>query len=153
MAAADSLRSSIEKSNNAIHVAMMKKDVKSLKKILKDGTTPNFKYSENGQTMGFDQMFAMMSMSVTQMNMTKADSTILKVSEKGNVGSASSKHMMAGTMVGQDKKKHTMTFTGVSEDSFVKVGGKWKQASMAWKSQTMTMDGKVMDPTKMAPSK
>jgi len=45
-------------------------------------------------------------------------------------------------MVGQDKKTHTMTFTGTSADTYVKQGGTWKMSKMAWIKQTATMDGK-----------
>jgi hypothetical protein len=52
-------------------------------------------------------------------------------------------------MMGPDKKSHTMSFSGTSTNTYVKVKGKWLMSVMSWGKSTMMMDGKPMDPSKM----
>jgi hypothetical protein len=145
VASAQSLRSQIEAANKTTHKLMMAKDVKGLTKEWKGAATADFKYVDAGRTMNMDQMCQGMAMGLGQMKkLLKADSKILSVKEKGNTGTSTTDHIMEGVTVGPDKKPHTMTFKGVSTETYVKQGGKWKMSKMAWGKQTMLMDGKPM---------
>lgn len=143
------LKSEIKDGNTKIHHAMIKGDMKVLEAVMKAVVTKDFKHIENGQTQNFAQMFAQMKGSFAMMKVTSAKTDVMSVKEKGNGGTASEKHMMGGTMTTPDKKTHKITFTGVSNNTYVKVNGKWKMSVMSWGKSTMTMDGKTMDPSKM----
>lgn len=122
---------------------MKKKDFATLSKQMKAGTTSDFKYTEEGKTQTFDQMMQNMKMGLGMMNkLTVCSTKLLTLKEKGDKAVATNQHMMVGTMTAPDKKTHTMSFSGVSENTYVKQGGKWKMASMTWKSMKQTMDGK-----------
>jgi hypothetical protein len=142
---AQSLKSQIKAMNKPIRAAMMKKDIDGFAKVVKGGITPDFKYSENGQAMSFDQMLDGMKQGFAMYSkITKADTHLVKVSEKGAMGSAIEKHVMEGTGMGPDKKAHKMAFMGTSIETYKKVKGKWMMASMNMKTDKMTMDGKAM---------
>lgn len=130
-----------------MHSVMMHKDIDGFVKVVKGGTTEDFKYSENGRDMTFDQMvdgmkqgFAMLSKVVS------ADSKLLTLEEHGDSATSTTRHSMLG--ITQDGK-HKMGFTGTSVETYRKENGKWLMASMAWKSEQMTMDGKPMSPEQM----
>jgi len=145
VAHADDLRSQIVASSNKITAAMKKKDFAALSKEMKDGTTSDFKYVEaaSGPPQTRDQMIQNMKMGLGMMDkLTVCTTKLLTLKQKGNTAVGTMEHTMVGTMKGQDKKSHTMSFTGVAENTYVKQGGKWKMASMTWKSQKQTMDGK-----------
>ncbi|RYG19348.1 nuclear transport factor 2 family protein [bacterium] len=130
-ASAQSLRSQIDAANKTSSRLMMAKDVKGLTKHWKAGMTPDFKYVEGGKTQNFDAMAAGMAMGLGQMNkLSKAESKLLTLKEKGNTATATT--------------RHTMGFTGVSSDTYVKQGGKWRMSKMSWLKQTSSMDGKPM---------
>jgi hypothetical protein len=140
---ADGLRAQIEASNKIITTAMKKKDFATLAKEMKAGSTADFKYTENGQTQNLDQMLQGMKGGLSMMNkLTVCTSKLITLKQKGNTATGTSQHTMVGTVKGNDKKTHTMSFTGIAEDTYVKEGGKWKMASMTWKSQKQTLDGK-----------
>ncbi len=144
-ATAQSLRSQIDAANKTSGRLMMAKDLKGLTRHWKAGMTPDFKYVEAGRTQSFDQMAAGMAMGLGQMKkLTKAESKTLTLKEAGNTATATTRHTMVGMMTGEDKKTHTMTFTGVSADTYVKKGGKWKMSKMSWIKQSSLMDGKPM---------
>ncbi|MCE9557311.1 MAG: nuclear transport factor 2 family protein, partial [Armatimonadetes bacterium] len=109
----------------------------------------------NGKTMDFDTMVAQMKAGMGPgVKMSYSTTKILSVTEKGKTGTAKMTSSMGMSEVGPDKKTHKMTFVGTSSSTFRLEGGKWKMASMSWGKQTMTMDGKPFDPSKMAaPSK
>lgn len=145
VAQASGLRASIEASNKKIQTAMMKKDFATLDKIFKAGMTKDFRYVENGKTEAYDVMMQGIKMGFGQMQkITTVKTKIMTLNEKGNGGTCTSEHTMAGTMVGEDKKKHSMSFTGASVETYVKVGKDWKMSKMEWKATKMTMDGKPM---------
>ena len=124
-AGAQSLRAQIEAANKTTGKLMMAKDIKGLKKHWKGGMTSDFKYVEAGRTQTYEQMAAGMAMGLGQMNkLTKADSKIVSLHEKGNSATVNTLHTMVGTMKGEDKKTHTMSFIGTSADTYVKQGGK-----------------------------
>ena len=144
-AQAKDLRSDINSMSKVIGNAMQHKDFKTLEKTMKAGMTKDFTYVENGQNETYDQMLQNMKMGIGQMKrLTYAGSNIVSLKEKGSSATCKMKHTMSGVTGGADKKEHKLTFSGVSEDSYVKVAGKWKMSKMVWKSQTMTMDGKPM---------
>jgi hypothetical protein len=69
---------------------------------------------------------------------------LITIKRHGNTAVGTLKHTMVGSMIGPDKKPHTMSFTGISEDTYVKQNGKWKMSMMSWKSSKELMDGKPM---------
>lgn len=144
------LRSELESVNSKIVAAMKKRDADAFGKIVKAGVTKDFKYVENGQTQTLDQMIEGMRMGFAMMTkVTKCEAKIKTLKETGNSGTATIWHSMAGDMKMEDGKTHKMTFEGTSTNTFRKEGGKWKMSSMVWGKQTMKMDGKPFDPTKM----
>lgn len=143
------LKSEINSMNSKIHAAMVKGDMKACGAIMKAGTTKDFKYIEGGKTMTFDQMFAQMKGSMAAMKLTKATTSVISVKEKGSMGTSVEKHTMEGTMTGPDKKSHKMSFSGVSTNTYTKVGKTWMLKVMNWGKSTMLMDGKPMDMSKM----
>jgi len=148
--AADSLRSEINKMDAKIAKTLKNKDVEGFKKVVKGGITDDFKYVENGKTQTFDEMVEGMRQGLAMMKkVTVCTSKTLSLKQSGNMATAMTKHTMGGTMMGQDKKMHKSVFSGVSKDVFRKENGKWKMASMTWTNQTMTVDGKKVDPSKM----
>lgn len=144
VAKAEGLRAAIEASNKKIHKAMMAKDFVALDKMFKAGMTKDFKYTEAGKTQTYAQMMAGMKMGLSQMSNITASTKILSLKESANTGTCTALHTMGGTMIGQDKKKHTTKFTGTAVETYRKVGGQWKMASMDWKATSMMMDGKAM---------
>ena len=152
---AQSLKSEIQKMNKPIKNAMMKKDINQFSKVVKGGVTSDFKYSEDGRSMTFDQMLAGMKQGFAMYSkITKADTKLVKVSEKGMMGTAVETHTMEGmAMMPNDKKPHKIVFVGTSNETYKKINGKWKMASMAMKTTKMTMDGKAMTPPPMGNGK
>jgi len=152
VAQAESLKATIETSNKLITDAMKSKDFAKLTKELKAVVTKDFAYSEDaqpGKPQTFDQMLANMKMGLGSMKkVTVASATLLTVKEKGSTATSTAKHTMGGLVGGPDKKDHLMVYSGISTDVYVKQGGKWKMKSMAWKTTSMTMDGKPFDPSK-----
>lgn len=148
VAHAEGLRAQVEASTKAITAAMKKKDFAALTKQLKAGTTADFKYMEGGQTQTLDEMIQNMKAGLGSLDkITVCATKVITVKQKGKTAVGTIEHRMAGTMKGQDKKTHRMTFSGVAEDTYVMEGGKWKMSSMSWKSQKQTMDGKPVPGT------
>jgi hypothetical protein len=143
------LRSEINAMNAKIHVAMKKGDMKTCGAIMKAGLTKDFKYIEEGKTMTFDQMFEQMKASMSMMKLTKVSTSILSLKEKGAMGTSVEKHVMEGTMTGPDKKSHKISFSGNSTNTYKKIGKAWMMSVMSWGKNTMMMDGKPMDMSKM----
>lgn len=143
------LKSEINSMNSKIHTAMKKGDMKGCGMIMKSGVTKDFKYIEGGKTMTFDQMFEQMKASMSAMKLTNASTKVMSVKEKGSMGTSVEKHIMEGTITGPDKKSHKMSFSGVSTNTYVKVGKAWMLKVMNWGKSEMLMDGKPMDMSKM----
>jgi hypothetical protein len=139
------LRTHIAASSQTIANAIKKKDFATLNKEIRAGTTSDFKYIENGKSETIDVMMQGMKMGLAMMDkITVCKTKTLTLKQKGNTAVCTMEHTMVGRMKGQDKKTHTMSFTGVSEDTYVNQGGKWKMSSMAWKSQKQSMEGKAV---------
>ena len=139
------LRSDIESMNKKVHAAMMKRDIDAFVKIVKPRVTSDFKHVENGQTTNFDQMVGTMKTSFQSMGkITKSTSKVLTLKVKGNVGTTTEHHLMSGEISGEDKKKHVLTFSGTTTNTYRKEGGVWKMSVMKWTTQKMLMDGKPM---------
>ncbi len=144
------LRSDINAMNLKIGKAMVKGDMKALDAMFKPGMTKDFKYEEGGKTMTYDQMMAQMKASMSAMKCTSAVAKLVTLKEKGNMGTSTESHVMTGTMTGgPDKKLHKVSFSGMSTNTYVKVGKMWKMSKMSWGKSTMMMDGKPMDMSKM----
>jgi hypothetical protein len=143
---AESLKNAIISGNKTVHQAMRNRDSAALTKIFRATCTKDFKYVENGQTQNLDQMIAGMKGGMDSMKkVTKADTKIISVTEKGNTGTSNTVHILEGITMGPDKKEHKMGFSGTCVETYVKVNGKWKMSKMVWKSMKMTMDGKPME--------
>ncbi len=143
LAGAQTLRAQIDATNKEIGRLMRASDTAGLKRTMKAGVTPDFKYVDEGQTMGFEAMSAAMTAGIGQMKaLRRADATLVTLREKGDVATATTRHTMEGTMPGADHKPHTMTFSGTSEERYVRQGGKWKMVRMSWLEQKMALDGK-----------
>jgi hypothetical protein len=141
----DGFRNQMNRQSKKYETAMLKKDIKAFGKLLDMYTTKNFVYKENGQSMTKKQMFAQMSMSVKGFQkVTKFKSRILTAQVQGNKATCTVSNLMEGTMMGPDKKKHTMSFGGNTVETFVMEGKTWKMSVMEWKTMEMKQDGKVM---------
>lgn len=139
------LRARVEAYDKVVVAAMKKRDFAKLEKVLSQGMTKDFTYVEAGRTSNFKEMFANMKMGLGMYSeITKVSSTIISVEEKGNVGKVVEKQIMAGKMIGEDKKVHIMEYSGKSYDTYRKVNGKWKLVKMESKEGTMKMDGKAI---------
>jgi len=155
MASAQNLKGFVNDMNDKVSDAMRKKDINAFVKSIKPLVTSDFKYTEAGRTMNFDQMVANMKSGFQMFQqVTIVKAVVQKIEEKGDKGKTTSTNTMGGTIVGQDKKSHTMTMHGTSVETYVKVKGQWKLSSMTWSGTSMQMDGKTVDPNKMlAPGK
>lgn len=146
----ESLKAVCERLHGVASRALAKKDIAGFEKAIKPWVTKDFKHIENGQSMTFDQMIMNMKQGMGMLKtITKATAKTISCKESGNTGTTTVFHTMAGTMVGEDKKPHVMSFEGTSVNKFKKVNGKWLMSEMKWGKQTMKMDGKPFDPTQM----
>jgi ketosteroid isomerase-like protein len=142
---ADDMRAQINADAAKISAAMKRKDFPALTKAMKEGATTDFKYTEAGKSQGFDEMLTNMKAGLAMMNkITVCKTAVGTLKKKGDIVQGTMRHIMVGTMKGEDKKMHTMSFTGVSANTYRKEGGKWKMATMTWTSMKQTMDGKPM---------
>jgi hypothetical protein len=149
-AGAQSLRSQIETTTKAIRKSMIAMDIKGFTKIMKGVVATNFTYVESGKTMDFDHMVQGVGMGFSQMEkVTKADAKLLALTEKGNSATSTTQHTMESTTTMGGPKRHKMSFSGVSTETYVRQGGAWKMSKMVWNNQSMLVDGKAMSP-KMA---
>lgn len=143
MGLAQTARVQIDAFNKAVGATFMKRDTDAFAKVIKAHMTKDFKYVEAGKSMSFETMLSMMKQTFASVtSVTRADSKILKLTEKGDVATASVSHTMVATSVDPKKKTHKMVFMGTSLDTYKKVNGKWLLAVMSWQSQKMLMDGK-----------
>ena len=81
--------------------------------------------------------------------MTKISDSSMKIialRERGSMGTGTIQLHMVGVMKGQDNKDHKLIWSGLFQEKYVKVDGKWKLAEMDAGKQTFLMDGK---PVKM----
>ena len=141
----DDFRNQMNRQSKKYETAMLKKDIKACGNLLDMYTTKNFVYKENGQSMTKKQMFDQMSMSVKGFQkVTKFKSRILTAQVQGNKATCTVGNLMEGTMIGPDKKKHTMSFGGNTVETFVKEGKTWKMSIMEWKTMETKQDGKVV---------
>ncbi|MEI8281441.1 MAG: nuclear transport factor 2 family protein [Armatimonadota bacterium] len=129
VSAAD-LKSDINAMNLKIGKAMVKGDMKALDAMFNAGMTKDFKYEEGGKTMTYAQMMEQMKASMATMKCTSAVAKLVTLKEKGNSATSTESHVMKGTTMGADKKSHTMSFSGMSTNTYVKVGKDWKMSKM-----------------------
>ena len=149
-AAMADLKSEINAMNAKVAKLFMKKDIDGFVKYVKPMVTSDFKHVEYGKSQTFDEMVATMRQGMAMLTkMTEVSAKVSTLKITGNTAVSTGTHTMAGYMIGEDKKKHTLKFSGVSTDNYRKEGGKWKLAKMSWSNQKMWMDGKLMDPSQM----
>lgn len=140
-----SLKSEIEAINKPIKAAFMARDVDGFKKVIQPHMTPDFKYTEGDRTMNFDQMIEGIKQGFSMYSkMTHVSMAVLSVKEHGDKGTAVERQAMNGVVKGPDKKDHKTSYVGLSTETYRKVNGEWKMASMSIKMEKMTMDGKPM---------
>lgn len=146
------LKSDIVTMNAKVSKALKAKDFKAFAAATQNSVTKDFKHVENGQSMDYKTMLAMVKESFGMMEKMESVSVkVLSVTEKGNTGTSKENHHMAGTMKMPDGKSHKVVFDGITICKYVKQNGKWMMSRMEWSGQKMLMDGKPFDPTKMAP--
>ena len=151
MASAESLESTVKKAYKLSNAALLKHDINGFVKAMKPTVTADFQYVEHGASMSFDKMVEGMKMGMATMSkITASKSEIKSVKESGSTGTIKAFHMMAGTMVGPDKKTHTMEYGGNTVETCVKVKGVWKMSKMVWGDSYMKMDGKPFNPAKVS---
>lgn len=139
----DEFRNQMNALSKKYEKAMLKKDVKAFEKLFLANSTKDFKHIENGKSMDRAAMIKTMKGSIAQFQkVTKFKSKFMSVQLIGDKANCTVSNIMEGTMTGPDKKKHTMSFSGNTEEKFEKVGGKWLLKSMEWKTMESRMDGK-----------
>lgn len=138
-AQAGTLRAQIEAMNRKMDGIMMKRDANAFLRAVKPGVTKDFKYTEQGRTSNFDQMFAGVKMGFAgTKSMKSCTSRMVSLVEKGNTAISTTYHQMEGTSQGNGTKPMPFKFSGTSVETYKKVGGKWLMSSMSWKSQKMS---------------
>jgi hypothetical protein len=140
---AEDLRSHILAADKMNSRLLEKKDMDGFVKFIKGEVTTDFKYTEGGKTMTFDEMAAELKMGMGAMTITHASEKILSLTEKGESATALMNHVVDGTTGDKAKKVHKIRSSGTSLDTYRKENGKWLMASMAWKDSMMTVDGKA----------
>ena len=144
LATADaSLKSEIEALNKPIATAFMKRDVSGFKKIVQSHMTSDFVYTEGDTTMNFDQMVGRIRQDYSMYSkVTGVSFHILSVKESGTTGTAIERQSIEGIAKGPSKKSHITTIVGIGIETYRKVNGKWKMATMSFATEKMTVDGK-----------
>lgn len=147
VASADSLKAEIKASDKQICGAILTKNFPLLKKSVLSGVTPDFVYIENrpGKPLTATQMVSEMQMGLSAMQkITIATTQLLSYTVSGGTVVTKTNRTVGGLVVGKDKKPHTMLSSGMSTETYVKQGGRWKMSKMVWTDGPMTMDGKPM---------
>lgn len=116
-------------------------------------TTPDFTEVMMGQTMTKQQAMAGMKQQFQTVESCKAKFQILTAKVVNGKGLASAKGNFIMIMKpGADKKKHTMTMSMKTKETWVRSGNAWKLQKLEEQGQgKMLMDGKPFDPSKMMP--
>lgn len=141
------LRSEILAARQKQENAAKAKDVKAAEATLRAFMTPDFKYVQGKEVQDAKTFIGNYTSSIAMMDKISASSTkILSLKETGNTATGKVELHMVGTMKNPDKKVHTMDWTGIFNEEYRKVGGKWKTAKMIAGPQKFLMDGK---PVKM----
>lgn len=143
------LQKHLEGQAKKIDACLLKMDMAGFEKLVRPNATKDFKHVENGRSLNLDQTIAQMKSGLVGLKkLTKVESKFLSFKQTGNTAVAKQSHLMAGILVGPDKKEHMMAYSGVSMNTYRKEGGVWKMAIMDWKATSMTLDGKPFDPSK-----
>lgn len=145
LAFGQALRAQLESSDAKVLKAMKNKDMGTIEKLFTAGSTKDFVYVENGQKQDLKTMLQNMKGGFDMMKkITRATLKTLTLKQTGDKAVSTRQHVMEGIITGADKKEHKMSFSGVSEDRYVRQNGKWLMQRMEWKSQKMLMDGKPL---------
>ena len=141
------LRSEITAARQKVEKAARAKDVKGAEAAYKECVTSDFKYVQDGKTQDFKTFLGNFTASIAMTEkVASSSSRILSLKQSGNNAMGEIERKMTGTMKGEDKKIHTIDWTGLFTEEYRKVGGKWKTATMTAGKQKFLMDGK---PVKM----
>jgi hypothetical protein len=150
-ALATNLREAVDGQNKKIEHAYLKMDAAAFEKALRPNVTANFKYTENGKSMGFDEMVSTVKHGfVVFAKMRSSRSKTVKLTSHGHTGEAVTGRRFVATLKCTAKKPYVMAFDGFTDETFRKEDGQWKLASMSWTKSDMTMDGKPYKPMKAA---
>jgi hypothetical protein len=134
-----------------VEYAFLKMDMAALEKAFRPIVTADFKYVQDGKPMGYDKMVSTVTKEfVSFAKMKSSSSKTVKLTRHGDIGEAVIERKQVGILKGAEKSPHVMTFHGFTNDSFRKVDGKWKLASMTWTKSDLTLDGKPFNPMKSA---
>lgn len=149
-AQAETLKELITRSNAKVGALLKAKDIKGFVKYCKPMMTKDFVCEEAGQKMTFDQMVKSMETGLNSLNkITKAEAKLLSLKQTKTNGVAIYNSITEGTVVGPDKKTHTMTFLGKMTEHYRLEKGKWMMYKMVFSDNKMKMDGKAVDPSQM----
>lgn len=139
------VKSEINAANNKIDRAIKAKDAKLVESTMRESVTKDFKYVEGSKSQDFKTFITNLNSSVVVMDkITLSKSRMLSIKQKGNHGTGKMEHIIVGTMKSPDKKTHTMSWTGVFTETYVRVDGKWKTSIIVPKTQKYLMDGKPL---------
>jgi len=137
------LRSEITAARRKVERAALAKDIKGAEAAYKSCVTPDFKYVQDGKAQDFKTFLGNFTASIAMTEkVASSSSRIVSLKQTGNKATGVIEQKMTGTMKGQDKKIHTMDWTGLFTEEYRKVGGKWKTATMIAGKQKFLMDGK-----------
>jgi len=147
-APAETLKQYLDSMAGKYEKTIKDKDIASFKKLMEANSTKDFKYTEEGQTMGRDQMLAMMGQGFKMMGtMTKSESKRLSLKANETSGTCVELHIIEYKQKAPGQTKMSLiSYTGKSTDSYKKINGKWKLTSMVWADTKWTMDGKPFNP-------
>lgn len=148
---AEDLRQVVDSQNKKIEHAFFKMNMAAFEKALRPNVTADFKYAQNGQPVGFDEIVSTVKQGfVAFAKMKSSSSKTMKLASHGDTGEAVTERKFVAILKGAEKKPHVMAFDGFTDDTFRKEDGKWKLASMTWTKSDMTLDGKPYNPSKAA---
>ncbi|HLO98384.1 MAG TPA: hypothetical protein VK171_07310 [Fimbriimonas sp.] len=149
-AQAETLKQLITRTNSKVSALLKAKDIKGFEKYCKPMMTKDFVCEEEGQKMTFAQMVENMKVGLGSLNkVTKAEAKLISLKETKTTGVATYNSITEGTVVGPDKKTHTMTFLGKMTEHYRLEKGKWMMYKMVFSDSKMKMDGKAVDPSQM----
>ena len=143
---ADTVKKELNAKYQALSKAFAAKDGAAFEKIVAPGFTTT---DVHGKTIGTKEFISTMKQSMQALPAgAKVSARILgKVVSKGDKATCQSELSIVSPVPAGDGKSHTMSVTGVSEDTWVKLKGDWKVLKSVDKSQKMSMDGKPFDPS------
>jgi Domain of unknown function (DUF4440) len=134
------------KSYQDVNTAVLKKDMKTVEKLLTTGSVPEFKYIPlKGAPTTVQVMVAQMKGQLAVMGpVTRCTTKISKQVMKGNTAMLTVVSGFTTSIKDPQGKVHSITSDGVTTDTWVNIGGTWKMKEMKVVSEKNAMDGKVV---------